>query len=224
MAEGNIKIIADLTMNLYFEDFANGAEFFDIDDFVRYTGIAYADLIGQEYLVMYNQNRQDGNMDIIEFSHDWLKTEVVKKQSGVEGFFIELSQPIMSFPFDRKDSGIQNIFPVGGKFKGEFIRSSISEIWKDQYLPLTQHVYWALLENKIYLSSNLVDPPLEMRVVYVPEASENLNIPSSRQQSVIKNTIQLMREAAKGYVVKENNNQNLNPIIQTETDRNLIKP
>lgn len=200
-----------------------GSEFFDLDDFILYTGIAYADLVGQEYIVMYNQMRQDGNMDIVEFSHDWLKTEVVKKQSGAEGYFIELSQPVMSFPFDKRDVGVQNIFPVASKFKGEFIRSSISEYWKDQYLPLTQHIYWALLKDKIFLSSNLVEPPAEMRVIYVPSAGGDLDIPASRQQSVIKNTIQLMREAAKGFVVNETNDGNTNEIIETEADLNLIK-
>lgn len=221
---GNIETIADLTMNLYYEDFANNAEFFDLDDFINYTGIAYADLLGQEYITMYNQMRADGDSNAIEFSHDWLKTEVVKRQKDVEGWFAELSQPVMSFPFDKSDIGLQNIFPLGSNFQFELIRSSISQTWQDEFLPLTCKVFWALLGQKIYLNSSLKEPPPELKIVYVPAASLDLDIPASRQKMVIQNTIQLMREAAKGYIIKETNNGNLNPIIQGETDRNLIKP
>lgn len=221
--EGNIRTIADLTMNLYFQDYANGAEFFDIDDFISYTGMSYADLLGQEYQIMYNQMRQDGEANIVEFSHDWLKQEVLERQKGDEGYFIELSQGVMSFPYDKRDVGVQNIFPVKNEFKSELIRSSISEIWMDEYLPLSNKVFWALLGNKIYLSSKLAEPPLKVRVVYVPSVSEDLDIPASRQKMVMDNTIKMMRESARGFLVKETNNQNLNEAPQTELDRNLIK-
>lgn len=221
---GNIKTIADLTMNLYFEDYANGAEFFDLYDFINYTSISYADLLGQEYITMYNQMRADADYNVIEFSHDWLKTEVVKRGKGEEGWFAELSQPVMSFPFDKSDIGIQNIFPLASNFKFELIRSSISQAWQDEYLPLTCKVFWSLLGQTIYLSGSIKEPPPQLRVVYIPAASPDLDIPASRQKMVIQNTIQLMREAARGYLVKETNNQNLNPLPVTEAARNLIKP
>lgn len=220
---GNIKTIADLTMNVFYGDYANSAEFFDIDDFVAYTGMAYADLLGQEYQIMYNQMRQDGEANIVEFSHDWLKQEVLERQQGDEGYFVELSQGVISFPFDKRDVSIQNIFPTKKEFKGELIRSSISEIWMDEYLPLSNKVFWALLGKKIYLSSKLAEPPKEVRVVYLPGVSEDLDIPASRQKMVMDNTIRMMRESAKGYLVKETNDQNLNKAPQTELDRNLIK-
>ncbi len=210
-------------MNLYFEDYANGAEFFDIDDFVQYTGMAYADLLGQEYIGMYNQMRQDGDNSVIEFSHDWLKTEVVKREKDNEGYFVNLLEPIMSFPYDKRDVGLQNIFPVGTQFKGELIRSSISESWLDEYIPLSCKVYWSLLGKKIYLSTTMGEPPASLRVVYVPSLSDSLEIPASRQKMVIDNTIKMMREAARGFLVKETNNQNLNELPITDNARNLIK-
>lgn len=220
---GNIRTLADHTMNIYYADFAAGSSFFDIDDFISYTGMAYADLLGQEYQIMYNQMRQDGEANIVEFSHDWLKQEVLKRQKGDEGFFIELSQGVMSFPYDRKDVGIQNIFPTKQGFKNELIRSSISEIWQDIYLPISNKIFWALLENKIYLSSVTYEPPTELRVVYVPSVSEDLDIPASRQKMVMDNTIKMMRESQRGVLVKETNDGNLNKAPQTELDLNLIK-
>lgn len=221
--EGNIKIIADLALNLFYGDYANGAEFLDADDFIYYAGLSYTDLLGQEYQIMYNQMRADGDENVIEFSHDWLKTEVIKREKDNEGYYVKLSEQVCSFPYDKRDVGIQNVFPVGGKFKNEVIRSSISSIWQDSYLPLTKNVFWGLLEDRIYFSSNLVDPAPEYRIVYVPGVSDNLQIPASRQKMVIDNTIKLVKESLRGTIIKETNNQNLNVAPVTEADQNLIK-
>jgi len=216
----DIKTVADRVMNLYFQDYANGAEFFVLDDFVYYVGAAYAELLAQEF----DKARAEYPENSVAFSSDWLISETLKLDNDDDnGFFLQLSNPVMSFPYDKRNSGIQNIFPSKTKLAGEYIRSTVSEIWMNELLPNTNKVYWALIGDKILLSSNLRQPPEFSKVLYVPGISAMLNIPDARVNMVTKSTIMMMREASRNHVIKETNDQNLNPIPQTESDSNLIK-
>lgn len=220
----NIKEVASRVENLYFQDYAETSEFFDAGDFAFYCGAAYADLLGQEYRLEYNRMIAEGVSDIVGFSSDWLKTETLKRQTDKEnGYYIDLSQPILSLPYDKQNSSIQNIYPADKKFKGEYIRGSVDNTWEDEYLPLTKKVFWSLLGNRIYLTTNMGEPPSLSKVVYVPGISDDLDIPDARVWAVITNTIEMMRKAAANYVVSETADQNSNKLPQTDVDKNLIK-
>lgn len=219
----DIKTVAGHTMDLYFGDFAEAAEFFDIDDFVFYTGAAYADLLGQEYRIEYAKMAAEGEGNLVSFSHDWLQTFEAKRDKDDDGYFIKLPQPVMSFPFDKRDLGIQNIFAANKLMAKEYIRSSIGTIWQDQFLPASTNIYWALLRDKIYLYTNIGEPPMLSKLVYIPGISDDLDIPDTRVQMVMTDTLKMMRDAEQGNLVKETADGNLNETLVSDVDRNLIK-
>lgn len=218
-----LNIVGQHALDLFYQDYKGTTQFWDVSDATYFAGVAYADLLSQEYMLVYKSMKQDGDEDIVTFSHDWLATEIAKVQQDGDGYYIELENSPMSFPYDKQDVGIQNVFPVGGKFKGELIRNSINKIWVDDYLPITNKIFWALLKNRLILKGVGKTPPSSLKVVYVPCVNDNLLIPDTRQNNVVQMTLKLMMEAKTGNIVKETNDQNKNTAPQTEFDRNLIK-
>ena len=220
-----IKILAGRIQDLYYEDYAGNSQFFDIDDFIFNTGSAYAKLLQDEY----DSERQNMSIDreegLISFSHDWLQTQVLQlNRKGEEGESYLLKQKPMSFPYDKHDIGIQNVFPVGAKFTKELIRDSIDKSWQNDLLPNTKNVYWSLIKDSILVRGSVLQsaPPF-IRVVYVPEISVDLEIPNSRNAVITTMVLSLMRGMEANHLVKETNDQNKNKLPVTENDRNLIK-
>ena len=215
-----LNIVGQHVIDLFYQDYKGTSQFFDVDDGTYFAGVAYADLLGQEYKLVYDMMRKDGDEDIVSFSHDWLDTQVLEVKNGEA----TLQYMPMSFPYDKQDCGIQNIFPVASNYSDEIIRSNISSIWMDKFLPNTNAIYWALLKNKIIFKHTVKSPPSSVRVVYVPEVSDSLQVPSSRENMIVQMAVQLMLKAKEGNLVKETNDQNKNTAPQTEMDRNLIQP
>lgn len=220
-----IKILAGRIQDIYYEDYASNTQFFDIDDFIFNAGATYADLLQKEYDTERQIMRADREEGYVTFSHDWLQTQVLPlKRKGEEGDYYKLVQKPMSFPYDRWDIGIQNIFPVGARFKKELIRDSIDKSWQDDLLPNTKNVFWSLIQDTILVrSSVLQSAPPSIRVVYVPEISELLEIPDGRVGMIRDAVLILMRKLEAEHLVKETNDQNKNKLPQTENDRTLIK-
>lgn len=218
-----LKIVGQHVIDLFYQDYKSTSQFWDVEDGAYFAGVAYGDLLGQEYMLEYKNMQAIREEGIVQFSHDWLLTEDLKLQKGDDGPYVELSALPMSFPYDKQDVGIQNIFVTGTKFNGEIVRSSIASFWQDKYLPNTTTVFWALLKNKIYFRSTQAAAPAAVKVVYVPEVDENLLIPNSRENMVVQMAVQLMLKAKEGNLVKETNDQNKNVAPVTEMDRNLIR-
>lgn len=219
-----LKIVGQHVIDLFYQDYKSTSQFWDIEDGIYFAGVAYGDLLGQEYMQVYKGMQANGEEGIVQFSHDWLQTEDLKLKEGDDGPYVELTNLPMSFPYDKQDVGIQNIFVTGSKFSGEIVRSTIASIWQDRYLPNTTVIFWALLKNKIYFKSKQAAPPAAVKVVYVPEVSDNLLIPNSRENMIVQMAVQLMLKAKEGNLVKETNDQNKNTAPVTELDRNLIRP
>ncbi len=219
-----LKIVGQHVIDLFYQDYKSTSQFWDLEDGIYFAGVAYGDLLGQEYKAEYNQMLALREEGIVQFSHDWLQVEELKLKNGDDGPYIELANLPMSFPYDKQDVGIQNIFVTGSKFSGEIVRSTIASMWQDKYLPNTTTIFWALLQNKIYFKSTQAAPPSAFKVVYVPEVNDNLKIPNSRENLIVQMAVQLMLKAKEGNLVKETNDQNKNVAPVTELDRNLIRP
>ena len=218
-----LAYIAQDIMNLYNQDYKATTDFFDIDDFVSYAGMSYTQLLSQEYELERQRMRQERDDNYISFSHDWLQTQIVKViLNEAEGYIAELQQQPLSFPYDKWDSGIQNVFPEGRQFKGELIRGTIDDTWYDDLMPIGTTVVWRLLQNKLIITAGGKRPPNELKVIYVPCVSESLEIPQTREKMIMDLTIDLMIKGEQ-KVIKETNDQNINPIKQTETNMDLLK-
>ena len=205
-------------MDLYYQDYRSSFDFFDEGDFLFHTGAAYAEMLGGEF----DKARAESGGNTVEFSGDLLLSAVIETQKDSAGFFAALPEPIMSFPYDSRNSGIQNILPIG-ETTPEYIRSSISQGWYNDYLPNSNKVFWNLVGNRINLSSNLRNPPALSTLIYVPAISATISIADGRVNAIVKATIGLLREASKGFIVKETNDGNLNKVASEESDINLNK-
>lgn len=217
-----IQEVGGRLMDLYFQSYPDTSEFFDELDFIFHAGSAYADLLGQEYRLEYNRMLAEGEMNIVSFSTDWLQTVELKREKDEDGYFIKLPTPVFSLPYDKRNSGIANIFSASGKRGKEYVRSSINENFYDEFLPITNKVFWSLLKDKVYLTTNMGEPPSLSKVVYVPGISDELEIPDARVWAVIANALEMMRKAAANYIIKETADGNQNKLPVTEADRNLI--
>lgn len=219
-----LKYIGQHALDLFYQAFKPAAGFWDIDDAIYFAGVSYAGLLSQEYDIERQRLMKDGEETIVTFSHDWLQTQDLEIEKDEDfGWSAKLDKPIMSFPFDKRDVGLQNIFPKG--FKSEFIRSSIDSIWQNELLPLTKNTYWALLKDKIILFNNSKQEFLKkkIKVVYVSAIHEDMEIPQTRHKMIIDATILLMRNSEKDKVVKKLNSGNENAVLQEEADQNGIK-
>ena len=219
-----LPYLAQDIMNLYNQDYKSTTDFFDLDDFISYTGMAYADFLSKEYDAERNRMRQEGEENTVVFSHDWQQEQIVKVEYNEnDGHFAKLLQKPMSFPFDKWDSGIQNVYPIKSQFKNEILRDNINAGWMDAYLPIGCTHFWSLLGDKLLINANGKQPPKELKVIYIPTVSDNLEIPDSREKMVMDATLQMMNVAAQ-KIVKETNDQNLNKNFGAEINRELAKP
>ena len=214
----DIKIVAGRIMDLFYQDYRSSFDFFDDADFVFHTGAAYADMLAMEF----DKARAESGSSVVDFSSELLLSVNIETEKDKAGFFARLPQPVMSFPYDSRNSGIQNIFPVGER-SSEYIRATISQNWYDEFLPKSNKIFFNLVGNRINLFSNLRNPPEISNIIYVPGISDTLNITDARVSAIIKSTILLLREAARGFVIKETNDGNLNKIASEESDINLNK-
>lgn len=211
-------------MDLFYQDYASNEEFFSLDDFIFQTGSAYADILSKEFDVARLMMKQEGIDTYVSFSHDWLQTQVLQLQRKSEGGeYYQLLQKPMSFPYDKWDSGIQNVFPVGAKYNSELVRATIDTNWMNKFSPLSKTIYFNYLKDRIYPVTSLQSAPPSIRVVYIPEVSLDLEIPNSRNAMISVAVLTVMRKLAEGFLVGETNDQNKNKLPITENDRKLIK-
>lgn len=219
-----IKILAGHIMDDFYQDYPSNEEFFSLSDFIFQTGSAYADILSKEFDVERLKMKQDGIDTYVSFSHDWLQTQVLQLQrKSEEGEYYQLLQKPMSFPYDKWDSGLQNVFPVGAKNNNELVRATIDTNWQNKFSPLTHTIYWTYLKDKIYPVTSLQSAPPSIRVVYIPEVSLDLEIPNSRNAMISVAVLTVMRKLSEGFLIDESNNQNKNKLPVTENDPNLIK-
>ena len=214
----NIREIADRVQNIYFQDYKSSAEFFELSDFVFFVGSSYAEMLAAEF----DKARAEAGNDVVEFAGDLVSVKEIETKKDSRGFYAELPESIMSFPYDARNSGIQNILPAREK-AFEYIRSTTSQAWMDNLMPATNKVFWSLMGNRIDLFSNLRTPPEYSTIIYVPAISNTVIIADGRVNTIIKSTISMLRESAKNFIIKENNDGNLNKTERSESDENLNK-
>lgn len=214
-------------MDMYYGDYQGSDQFFSKEDFIRYCGYTVSDLLLQEYRTRRQENRSDKNDEVVPFSSEWMFEERVKVEE-VDGEKISLlSQSVMSFPFDRQGSGLQDVIAI--KPKRIYIeRGNQEEEWNYEYLPATDRIFWILQPStkdgsKIkFYNKGLVGIEIVL-VRYVPSPHDDMRIPDSIQNYVMTTTVMNMKQIEVGAVIDKTNDGNSNKVMETEINKNSLK-
>lgn len=221
MAEA-IQIVAQYTMDEFYQNYRGTSDFFELKDFVFHCGATVAEGYQQGYDLKYAEMRQDHVEEIVSFSHDWLLEDILKVEKKSHETFVTLKQRPMSFPYDKQDTGVQEVFSQD-PYGTELERSNITEIWQQRYYPVTSRIFWWVDRTKIQFYNKGGCNINYARVLYVPEISENMLIPDSLVSYAVTNTVMRMKQIAQGVVIKKSLDGNDNKVIQTEIDMSQLK-
>lgn len=212
-----ITIVGQYAMDEFYQNYRGGTDFFELKDFIFHCGTSIAAAYMQGYDAKYAELRQEGAEEVVSFSHDWLLEQELQVQKKNHETFVTLQQRPMSFPFDKQDSGVQDVFSLE-PYGTDLERSNQTEVWQQKYYPPTNRIFWWVDRNKIKFYNKGGCNLLSVRILYVPEISDNMLVADGVVDYAVTATVSKMKQIAAGVVVKKSLDQNDNKIIQTEID------
>lgn len=217
-----LVIIAQWAMDDFYQNYRSYQDFFNLQDFIDRAGAVVGAIYKDEFDRLRAELRQERQDEAISFSGDWLSEQVLAVALQDGEMVAELQQKPMSFPFDNQNSGIQDVFAV--KPPGVILeRSNINEIWQYNYLPSTNRIFWRLDRSKLKFFSKGVCPLKEVRVLYAPTVSEDMEVPDGIIHAALTQTVLSMKGKAEGVVVKKALDGNDNKTLQTEVNKSQLK-
>jgi hypothetical protein len=217
-----IAIVAQYAMDQYYQNYRGNTDFFELSDFVFHCGAAIAEAYLQQYEMRRQEMRQEAKEEIVSFSHDWLSEQILKVEKQQRETVAVLKQMPLSFPYDKQDTGIQDVFcldPPGTDLE----RSNITEVWQQAYYPFTNRIFWWVDQGKIKFYNKGICNVNQIRVLYVPTISDDMLVPDGVIELAVVNTIAKLKQLAQGVVIKKSLDQNDNKTIETEIDRSQFK-
>jgi len=220
-----LKLVGQRSMDLFYQNYKSNTDFFDLPDFIYYSGDTLADYYLQEYKQLKAVMRSDKQEEVVSFSENILSEQELEVETHEGAMVAKLKQPFLSFPYDEQSSGIQFIFPVSCKDCPSIIRSSLTQIWKFKHVPITNKVYWYInrpMQLALWTNSNVMLK--KIRVLYVPTPTPDAEVPDTLVDFITTNTVTKMKGIAQGVVVKKAQDGNQNKIIESEINKeSLVK-
>jgi hypothetical protein len=217
-----LKMVATDCMDLFYRNYKADNDFFDLSDFIEYTGNTISGIYQKAYDLQYQMNRQERKDEIITFDSSMLSEQELEVKDTGGQLVATIKEPIMAFMGDNNTSGIQEMFiiaPVGGC---ELMRTSISARFQLQYLPYTNRVYWYGDRQKIVFVKKGNGNVKTVRVLYVPSMYTDALIPEGIVDAAINQTVLQMKNIYDNTVVKKSLNENQNKTMETEIDLSQI--
>lgn len=212
---------AQVIMNLYYQSYRKDADFFRLFHFKYITGAVISKIMEEEYKAAKQAARVDDPSAEIDLPAEWLIGEVVEvKQEGNDNI-ITLKHTPFQFPYDLLGRTVQYIETADGPCR-DFVRISVKEKWKFERLPQTKKIFFYVEREKVFFVTK--DKLGKLKVHYAPDITsasfgeDGGVIPVSKEEEVIRRTLDIMMKARQGTVVDMTNNSNPNKTIQTEID------
>jgi hypothetical protein len=222
MAE-QLPIVAQRTMDLFFQSYKSSSQFFDIDDFVFYTGATIADIYRQEAQAKYTELRSLRQEEVVSFPADWLleqRLKIVRKDNETHAVLIE---PVMSFSWDNQVIGVQDVLPVK-PIDAIFERTTQDAAWQNRHLPFANRIFWYVKRNRIVFQNKGGCNINEVSALYIPAINDSMLVPESIVDMAITQTVSKMKQIAQGTVEKKGtDNQGQNKTIETEINKMALK-
>lgn len=219
-----LSIVSQYAMDLYYQNYKSNSDFFVLSDFIFHCGNTVTDFYLQQYQLQYAEIRQEKKDQVVAFSADFLGEQILKiKKEGGETFAI-IEKPVMSFPFDKQNIGIQEIFVTKPSGCVDLERQTINAIWDLKYQPVNNRVFWWVDRDRIKFYTKGIYNVQEVRILYVPAANnEDAEVPDGIVKYVIDTTVLTMKQISQGVVVKKSVDGNQNKIIETEVNSTLLR-
>lgn len=223
-----LKYIAQSAMDLYFRDFKGNTGFFELSDFIFRSGVTVADYYQKLYEQKYQELRQEkmAKDELVGVDQDLLSAQILTvDKEGVA----KLQYPVMSFFYDKSNTGYQFLLPVKpSDIKLE--RSSLDEVWQFDYLPKSNRVFWYSQQGTIRFKKDSACTLHEVELLYIPSVMNSEGqvlgdamVADGVAMIAINSTVAAMKQLTANTVVKEGLDNNNNPVLQTEINPNAVK-
>lgn len=219
-------MVASKALDLYYQDYADRKEFFDIDDFKFHCAAKYSTLVNAMYQLVRKENKAETGFSNVEISSQWLIAQQVKELQYDEEairWYVRTDFNVFSFDWDSFGNGLNGIRPYGNN-TCNLKKISNQELRFQDILPVTPDIYY-FLDGKNRIDF-LKKPSLPLTLYYVPEvlSSDNNCVMSDNVVTeVITATLQLMFGAKNGNVIPEADDGNRNATLQQQTNPALNK-
>jgi hypothetical protein len=218
-----LPIVAQRVMDLYYQSYKSSSQFFDLDDFVFYTGSTIADIFQQEARIKYAELRALKEESVVCFPSDWLLEQTLKVQQKNNEIWADLEQPVMAFSYDNQIIGVQEVLPV--KPSGIILeRTTLAAAWQGRLLPYTNRIFWYVVKDRILFQNKGGCSVSEVNVLYIPAISNDMLVPDGIIKMAVDQTVATMRQLGQSVVEKKGiDGQGQNKTIETEMNKLALK-
>jgi hypothetical protein len=221
MAE-QLPVVAQRTMDQFFQSYKSSSQFFDLDDFVFYTGATIADIYRQEAQAKYTELRSLKQEEVVSFPADWLLEQRLKIGRKDNETYAELSEPVMSFSWDNQVIGVQDVLPVK-PIDAIFERTTQDAAWQNRHVPFTSRIFWYVKRNRIVFQNKGGCNINEVSILYIPAINDSMLVPEAIVDMAITQTVSKMKQIAQGAVVKKSTDGNQNMVMEGEINKLSLK-
>lgn len=218
----SLPIIAQRCMDSWYQSYKSSSQFFDLDDFVFYTGATIAEIYRQEAQTKYAELRSLKQEEVVSFPADWLLEQRLKIARKDNETYAELMEPAMSFSYDNQVIGIQDILPVK-PIDAIFERTTQDAAWQNRHVPFTNRVFWYVKRNRIIFQNKGGCNINEVSALYIPAINDSMLVPEAIVDMAITQTVMKMKQVAQGVVVKKSTDGNQNMVMEGEINKLSLK-
>lgn len=222
-----LKVVADLTGDLYYQGKIPDDAEFGYNYFKELVSGVYATLINDEFNLNKVKNKSDSGSSYVEVSADWLIKEdvVVEKEKG--DYVIRTKSNIQTFRYDAMSSGVQFIDLADRKDTEclKLKRCTLKESNKTHLLPPSSVVFFFLeKENTIKLKGK-VNAGEKFTVYYIPSLDtqdDNALISEDKKMAIVSTALSVMFGSKNGEIKDATNDSNSNVSPQTELNKDTL--
>jgi hypothetical protein len=208
--------IAQHIMDAYYQEDKSGDDFFDLPHFRFMAASSYANLLQDEFEKSKRATMQEEGRAEAQLNPEWYTREDVDIKLDAEGKGVAvLLNPVFSFRYDKRTSGVLDIYQLVGNCT-EFMRIHPEALWQLKILPKTSITYWyMLMMSTVYFVNTL---PKKVRIFYIPAITDDNDpvIPLSLGKMIVQDVWTFFVNAKNGVVVDMTDNQNPNKNMETE--------
>lgn len=219
-----LNYVAQDVMDMFYRNYKGDSDFFNLDDFIEFTGNNISVIYQSFYQEKYNENLKDKKEEVIVFDVGMLSEQTIEvKDNGTGTLEGKLLFPVMSFAYDQQSVGFQDVFVIEPKESNyEVERTNISSIWSLRYMPVTNRAFFYPDINTLKIIKKGNTNINKVRILYVPTMFSDAIIPDGIIEVAIEKTVQSMRAMIAGKIVKQGLDGNKNEILQTEIERDAL--
>ena len=216
-----LKYVSQQVSDLFYQSFkTDTTDFFELNDFILYTGNAIAQIYEQYYKELWKVYKSDDKQEIVSFDPVMLSQQDLEVITDDDGRKVaKIKQPVMAFLYDNNTIGIQDVFSLVPNNGGQIERTSQSAEWQLEYIPYSDKIFfYGDMQRIVFIIKGNCNLK-KVRVSYVPSMYPEAIIPDGVIQPAITATLTLMRQIQQGVVSKESLDGNYNKIPQTEINK-----